>query len=228
MSGWLRALGPKPRRDRTILPADLGRAAVNTAGRGPGLPRAATCDRVRVRSQATSGHGIKPGARLRLWYWLSRPTIGADFEQWLSPFPVDLSCFRGAQPIYTARPLFEGRADPLPRRLALLLGAAAVAVPPPELLRSPPPPLRAPRIGAEGDSAKALAWAEREIARQGEGSRHDTALRVAGWLAALARRGEVTASAIPGTIARGLQAAGKDAREGLAIGAFVLSREGLA
>jgi hypothetical protein len=204
-------------------PRDLERCARHALAVLPPAFREA-----RAIVQATAGHAIKPGARLRLWYWLSRPTIGADLAQWLAGFPVDPCCHRAAQVIYTAAPLFEGRADPLPRRLALLPGAEAVAVPPSDLLCSPPPPIRAPRVGAEGDGARALAWGEAEIAKQAEGARHDTALRVAGWLAALARRGEVPASAIPGAIARGLHAAGKDAREGLAIGAFALRREGLA
>jgi hypothetical protein len=204
-------------------PRDLERCARHVLALLPPAFREARCI-----VQATAGHAIKPGARLRCWFWLSRPTIGADLAQWLAGFPVDPSCHRAAQAIYTASPLFEGRDDPLPRRLALLPGAEAVAVPPSDLLRSPPPPIRAPRVGAEGDGARALAWAEAEIAKQSEGSRHDTALRVAGWLAALATRGEVPASAIPPTIARALQAAGKDAREGLALAAFVLSREGLA
>jgi hypothetical protein len=67
-----------------------------------------------------------------------------------------------------------------------------------------------------------------EIARQREGARHNTALRMAGWLAAKARRGEVPASAIANAITAGLVAAGKDAKEGEAIAAYVLRAEGIA
>jgi hypothetical protein len=183
----------------------------------------------RCIAQATSGHGIKPGARLRLWFWLSRRTLGNELAAWLAGFPVDASCFRAAQPHYTAAPIFEGRADPLPRRLAMLSGAECVAVPSAELLRKPPPaPPRPLRAGGSGDGAAALAWATREIAKQREGARHDTALRVAGWLAAKARRGEVPPSAIPSAITAGLVAAGKAAREGEAIARYVLRGEGLA
>jgi hypothetical protein len=179
--------------------------------------------------QATAGHAIKPGARLRLWFWLSRPTLGNELAVWLAGFPVDASCFRAAQPIYTAAPIFEGRADPLPRRLALLPGVDAVAVPAPELLRRPPPaPPRPMRAGDSSDGAAAPAWATREIAKQREGARHDTAIRIAGWLAGKARRGEVPASAIANAITAGLIAAGKKAKEGEAIAAYVLRAEGLA
>jgi hypothetical protein len=178
---------------------------------------------------ATASHGLKPGARLRWWAWLSRPTLGAELAAWLAGCPVDRATFRAAQPIYTAAPLFEGRPDPLPRRLVMLPGAEVVVVPSPELLRKPPPaPPRPLRAGDSGDGAAALAWAQREIARAREGARHDTALRVAGWLAAKARRGEVPPSALPRAIAEGLVAAGKDAREGEAIAAYVLRAEGLA
>jgi hypothetical protein len=205
-------------------PRDLERCARHALALLPPAFRAARCI-----VQATSGHGIKPGARLRLWFWLSRPTLGADLAAWLAGFPVDASCFRAAQPHYTAAPLFDGRPDPLPRRLALLPGADAVAVPSPGLLRRPPPaPPRPTRAGDTGDGARALAWATREIARQREGARHDTALRVAGWLAGKARSGEVPPSAIIGAIAAGLVAAGKDAREAEAIAAYVLRGEGLA
>jgi hypothetical protein len=205
-------------------PRDLERCARHVLALLPPAFRDARCI-----VKATTGHGIKPGARLRLWCWLSRPTLGAEMAAWLAGFPVDASCFRAAQPHYTAAPLFEGRPDPLPRRLALLPGADAVAVPSPALLRrSPPAPPRPTRAGDTGDGARALAWATREIARQREGARHDTALRVAGWLAGKARRGEVPASAIPGAISAGLVAAGKDAREAEAIAGYVLRGRGWA
>jgi len=125
--------------------------------------------------------------------------------------------------------MFEACADPLPRRLVMLPGAEVVVVPSAELLRKPAPaPVRPARIKDSGDGAAALAWAVREIARQREGARHNTALRVAGWLGEKARRGEVPASAIPRAIAEGLVAAGKDAKEGEAIAAYVLRAEGFA
>jgi len=89
--------------------------------------------------QATGGHGFKPGARMRLWYWLACPITGAEAKRWLRQAPVDPSAFRAVQPIYTAAPvLARGVADPCPVRLMRLPGPAILSVP--DL--SPPAPHR--------------------------------------------------------------------------------------
>lgn len=90
--------------------------------------------------QASASHGIKPGCRLRLWFWLDRPVTGAELKVWLKPHPVDPCTFVTAQPIYTAAPVLVGRPDHLPTRLADVPGAQAVAVPAPELLKPPEKP----------------------------------------------------------------------------------------
>lgn len=206
-------------------PRDLAACARAVMPRLPGPFRDARCV-----VQATGSHGIKPGARLRLWFWVDRPTWGAELRRWFDAVhdcPVDASLFGAAQVHYTAAPLFEGRDDPLPQRLIVLPGREAVRVPHPVLLADPPPPPpRPPRRSAEGGE-RALAWAEREIARQPEGSRHPTALRVAGWLGRLARDGEVRPGEVKEAVARGLVAAGKERREGEAVALFVLKKEGL-
>jgi hypothetical protein len=202
-------------------PRDLSACARHALALLPAAFRAARCI-----VQATSGHGIKPGARLRLWFWLSRPTLGAELARWLAGSPVDSSCFRAGQLIFTARPRFVGMPDPLPRRLALLPGADAVEVPPPAALRPPPPPPRPTRAGDTGDGARALAWATREIARQREGARHDSALRIAGWLYGLARVGRLQAETIAPAIAAGLVAAGKTESEARAICRYIAAKEG--
>lgn len=87
---------------------------------------------VRGIVQATAGHGLKPGCRLRLWYWLSRPTSGDELARWLKDYPVDPTTFRTAQPIYTASPVFLECSDHLPYRLAWVPGATTpVTVPTP-------------------------------------------------------------------------------------------------
>lgn len=102
--------------------------------------------------QATAGHGVKPGARLRLWFWLSRPTGGAELKEWLRGVPVDRAVFGAAQPIFTAAPLFAGGgADHLPRRLLRMnAGYGAVPVPPPLALLPAPRLLPPPRRRGEG------------------------------------------------------------------------------
>jgi hypothetical protein len=91
---------------------------------------------VRCIVQASASHGIKPDIRLRLWFWLARPTGSDELKQWLrGSVGVDLGVISAVQPIYTARPLFvDGAADPLPHRLAELPGTECVQVPPPETL----------------------------------------------------------------------------------------------
>jgi putative DNA primase/helicase len=72
--------------------------------------------------QLTSSAGIKPGIRLRLAYWLSRPLDEHELKGWLPGKPLDHSVFGAVQPIYVARPVFEGCEDPVAQRSGLLRG----------------------------------------------------------------------------------------------------------
>lgn len=124
---------------------------------------------------ATASHGIKPGARLRWWAWLSRPVTRAELDVWFQGCPVDLCTFRPAQPIYTAAPLFDpGAPDPLPERLALVTGAHdVVPVPAPATVRPAPrmmPTLPA-RAGA-GDAAGRFPVLVRTVRASSDGERH--------------------------------------------------------
>jgi hypothetical protein len=141
----------------------------------------------RVVAQATASHGIKPDIRLRLWFWLSRPTSGDELKRWLKGTPSDPAVFSAVAPIYTAAPVFMGgMADPLPCRLAQLPGAAAVTVPPPEALAPPPEPPRSP----PGQRRASVRGGARALHR----SRGGPGARCTGGTAAchLARRGRVT------------------------------------
>jgi len=112
--------------DNVPLPAGTDPRDLETCARHAITLLPAAFRAVRCIAQGTASHGIKPGARLRLWFWLSRPTSGAELQRWLAGFPVDPSCCRPAQLVFTARPEFVGSPDPIPCRLALLPGADAV------------------------------------------------------------------------------------------------------
>lgn len=102
--------------------AGCGRAAIATL---PGPFRNA-----RVLVQATASHGIKPGVRLRLWFWLSRPLSGDELKAWLLRAPVDGSVFDAVEPIFTAPPHFaDGRPDPFPHRILEIPGSETVIAP---------------------------------------------------------------------------------------------------
>jgi hypothetical protein len=93
--------------------------------------------------QATASHRIKPGLRIRLWFWLSRAVGTAELKYWFRDAPVDPSIFTAAQITYTAAPIFEsGAADPVPERMVRIAGHRNVPVP--DVLRPParkaPPP----------------------------------------------------------------------------------------
>lgn len=67
--------------------------------------------------QMTSGAGIKPGIRMRLWYWLDRPVSDAEAKRWLEASPVDGSIYGAVAIHYTASPIFDDPADdPVPIR----------------------------------------------------------------------------------------------------------------
>ena len=80
----------------------------------------------------SSSHGLKPGLRAHLFFWLGRALNGAQLESWSKEWgiPADVSLFRTVQPHYLADPLFEGVVDPVPVRWGFVRGTSdTVAVP---------------------------------------------------------------------------------------------------
>jgi hypothetical protein len=71
--------------------------------------------------QFTSSAGVRPGIRLRLGYWGSRPTTDQELKNWL-PAILDHSVFAPVQPIYIANPIFEEGVDPVPVRSGVICG----------------------------------------------------------------------------------------------------------
>ena len=61
--------------------------------------------------------GIKPGIRVRLWYWLERPCSDAEMKAWLSGCPFDLRLFNSTQIHLTVSLQFtDGATDAYPKR----------------------------------------------------------------------------------------------------------------
>ena len=171
--------------------------------------------------QASANHGIKPGCRLRGWFWCDRALTGREITRWLSGTPCDSSVWRTVQPIYTAAPVFEsGRAEHLPSRLLLLPGEDWLACPPAEDLADPPPqPQTPPERVARGRHANAyvdaaLAAAADAIISAGEGHRHGTIIRESRNLARLVAAGLLAEKDLAEVLIRAAERAGKiDAEE---------------
>lgn len=169
--------------------------------------------------QATSSHGIKPGIRVRLWWLGGRPTWSAELKTWLRTAPVDHSIYNAAQLIYTASPIFIGRADHLPDRLAVLPGREAVLVPEAAALRPPPPPSPPPipRFTHEADrneyAAGLLAHAAAQVASAPPGQRHNALLRAAARLARFRHAGILADAAARAALARAAQESGLESAE---------------
>ena len=116
--------------------------------------------------QATASHTIKTGLRLRMWFWLDRPMLGAELKRWLSSAPVDTCVFAPAQPIYTAAPVFVGRPDPLSIRLAMRAGEACVCPPSSVALAAPlPRPSRRLEVSPKSAGKYAQRALENAVAR---------------------------------------------------------------
>ncbi len=143
----------------TLQPADLAGCCSLALTRLPGAMQAAACI-----VQASGSHGFKPDMRLRLWFWLSRPTWGHELKNWFRGTPADPSVFGAVQPIYTAAPRLPAEmCDPLPCRLWFKPGQATVAVAPPQTPRPKPRPMT-PRPRAYPMPTAGSARAELEMA----------------------------------------------------------------
>lgn len=87
--------------------------------------------------QLSASAGVKPGARVHLWYWLERRALDDALRTWANGVEhIDASLFGAVQPHYVAAPLFIGPhpegwgeaelPDPLPRRTGFLDGTPEV------------------------------------------------------------------------------------------------------
>jgi hypothetical protein len=79
----------------------------------------------RCIAQATASHGIKPGCRVRLWYWLDRPTTGGEAFAQVRHLSAQIvaACQRNGLPAPESMTWHA-----LSRRLGYLLGDALRAI----------------------------------------------------------------------------------------------------
>lgn len=142
--------------------------------------RAAACYAMLTSS---AGFGPPDQVSARLWFWLSRPVSDAELSAWreTTKAPVDGALFRAVQAHYVAAPLFDGMADPIPRRSGMLDGSPEVALESYETPRPRPAPLPyVPRRSPDdrGDEVRrryargTLESLARELASAPEGDRH--------------------------------------------------------
>lgn len=166
--------------------------------------------------QPTASHGIATGLRLRLWFWLDRPTADAELRCWLKAAPVDQSIFGAAQLIYTASPVFEsGAVDPLPERLAVLFGQVdEVPVPDAETLKPPqrnyPPPPAPGDVRADAYARTTMTYVAVAVMRAPVGKRHDTLVIGARRLAELEQRGLIAPAETDELLLRAARGCGLD------------------
>lgn len=98
-------------------------------------------------AQATSGSGIKPGLRVRLWFFADRPAGDAELKRLFANTPgLDTAIYNPAQPIWVTHPRFIGVQDPFPRRWVHLDGAALSL---PEVMVPPVPEAHTPSAWAD-------------------------------------------------------------------------------
>ena len=227
---WLALDIDRVSRPANIAPSDLSGCAAAARDALPAPFRNAS-----HIAQATASHGIKPGLRLRLWFWLDRPTTGVELKSWLRCAPVDNSVFGAAQIIYTALPVFAGgAADPLPQRLIVVAGKPYVRVPPAASLMHPKrePAVRASSFGAYAPinpgassrySAAALNRATARVARAHEGDRHSTLLTEARGLTLLVGRRVLTERAVAVALTGAAELAGLPSEEAADLIAWALA-----
>jgi hypothetical protein len=185
---------------------------------------------VRGIAQATASHSIKPHIRLRLFFWLDRPTTGAQAKIWLRAAAVDQSVFGAGQVIYTARPTFSfGANDPLGERLVMLPGRRdTVPVPAASTLASP---ARRQTVSVTADAGgagrygfAALTAATARVMRAADGARHPTLLAEATGLAHLVARNLLSASAVRDALCGAAERAGLPEGEAANVIGWALAR----
>ena len=72
---------------------------------------------------ASASYGIKPGIRMRMFFWSQHPVSNVDLKKTLVGYETiaDPAIFNPIQPIYTAKPIFDGVNDPIAKRIEWII-----------------------------------------------------------------------------------------------------------
>ena len=72
---------------------------------------------------ASASYGIKPGIRMRLFFWLRHPVSNVEVKRVLKGYEhiCDPAIFNPIQPIYTAKPIFHDIDDPVKQRIISII-----------------------------------------------------------------------------------------------------------
>jgi hypothetical protein len=68
---------------------------------------------------ASASYGIKPGVRMRMFFWSRNAVSNEDLKRLLDGYEkiADPAIFNPVQPIYTAKPIFHDMVDPVAERI---------------------------------------------------------------------------------------------------------------
>jgi hypothetical protein len=166
--------------------------------------------------------------KARVWFINATPMNGPELRRWFALAnttgcaQMDPAVATANQPIYTAAPLFQGVADPVPQRLALLYGELDEAtIRPPA---APEPIVYAPgATGARCPERLALLVEEIRAGAESGQPRHPlinkAAFTAGRYVAGSAfSRDEALAALLPAALATGSAGADRAVRDGLAAG----------
>lgn len=202
---------------------DLERAAHRARAKLPAAFQKAACI---YRFSASAGLDAET-ASLHLWFWFSRPIACYSLREHTKALRLDGSICSPVQPHYTANPLFIGMDDPLEgMRLGMLEGLPEVdppadwldleswrakALAEAEAAEAARPALVTLEIPQSAEGVRrwcmrALESASEDIRSQGQGGRHDSAIRNAHAMGGLVQPGALELHEVESALIAAIQA----------------------
>jgi hypothetical protein len=140
---------------------------------------------VDVHWRLTASAGIKPGVRMRLVFWASRPLTEAELVAWLGGVPgVDPELFKPVQLVYGDPVFAPGADDPVPRRSGTIVRGRPAVEPPPEWQLAPATHYLPPDEDAPPEAGRQPSGGDGRLSLRSRGA----AGQLAAWAAEVASR----------------------------------------